>query len=53
MAGDGDLVEIIHAGPAEGAVGDREAGRLDDMRLDPKQAQVRRIVPVFWGMSGS
>ncbi len=33
MAGDGDPVEIVHAGAAEGAVGHREAGRLDDMRL--------------------
>ena len=36
MAGQGDLVEIVHAGPAEGAVGDREAGRLDDVRFDPQ-----------------
>ena len=28
------LVEIVHAGAAEGAVGDREAGRLDDMGRD-------------------
>ena len=26
-----DLVEIVHAGPAEMPVGDRKAGRLDDM----------------------
>ena len=31
-----DLVEVIHPGAAEGAVGDREAGRLDDVRLDPE-----------------
>jgi hypothetical protein len=29
-----NLVEVVHSGPAEGAVGDREAGRLDDMRRD-------------------
>ena len=34
MAGQGDLVEIVHAGPAEGAIGDREAGRLNDVRFD-------------------
>ena len=28
------LVEIVHAGAPEGAVGGREAGRLDDVRLD-------------------
>ena len=28
---DRHLVEIVHPGAAEGAVGDREAGRLDDM----------------------
>ena len=48
-----DPIEIIHAGAAEGAVGHREAGRLDDMRPTPRQAHSRKIVPVFWGMSGS
>ena len=33
VAGEGDLVEIVHAGPAERAIGDREAGRLDDVRF--------------------
>ena len=36
VAGEGDPVEIVHAGAAEGAVGHREAGRLDDMRFDPQ-----------------
>ena len=26
-----DLIEVVHAGPAEMPVGDRKAGRLDDM----------------------
>jgi hypothetical protein len=34
MAGQGNLVEIVHAGPAEGTIGDREAGRLDDVRFN-------------------
>jgi hypothetical protein len=29
-----DMVEIIHAGAAESAVGRRESGRLDDVGLD-------------------
>ena len=33
---DADLVEIIHPGAAEGAVGDRKAGGLDNMRLQPE-----------------
>ena len=32
MAADVDLIEIIHARAAEILVGDRESGRLDDMR---------------------
>ena len=28
------LIEVVHAGAAEGAVGDREARRLDDVRFD-------------------
>jgi hypothetical protein len=31
VAHDGHLVEIIHAGPAEMAVGNRKAGGLDDV----------------------
>jgi hypothetical protein len=31
---DGNRIEIVHAGTAEGAVGRREAGRLDNMRFD-------------------
>ena len=31
---DRDLIEIVHAGTAEGAVGGRKAGRLDNVRLD-------------------
>ena len=31
-----DLVEIVHAGAAEGAVGGGKPGRLDDMGLDAK-----------------
>ena len=34
VADDVDLVEIVHAGAAERPVGDRETGRLDDVRLD-------------------
>src|SRR5581483_5137402 len=34
MADDGHPVQVVHAGAAEGAVGNREAGRFDDMRLD-------------------
>ena len=36
VPGQVDLVEIVHAGAAEGAVGDRKAGRLDQVRLDPE-----------------
>ena len=34
MPVDLDMVEIVHAGAAKMAVGDREAGRLDDRRPD-------------------
>ena len=34
MADQSDLVEIVHPGAAEGAVGSRETGRFDQMRLD-------------------
>ena len=34
VADDGDLVEIVHAGAPEGAIGDRKAGRFDDVRFD-------------------
>src|ERR1041385_7032809 len=34
MTHDPHLIEIIHAGAAEVAVGHRKARRLDDMRLD-------------------
>ena len=34
VPGEGDLVEVIHACPAKGAVGDRKARRLDNVRLD-------------------
>src|SRR5262245_34791537 len=34
VPGEGDLVEVVHAGPTEGAIGHREAGRLDDMHLN-------------------
>jgi hypothetical protein len=36
MAHDGNLIEVIHSGAAEGAVGGREASGLDDMGLDPE-----------------
>jgi len=36
MAHDGDRVEIVHAGAAEGAVGDGKPGRLDNVRFDPQ-----------------
>ena len=44
MAPDHDLIEIIHPGATERAIGGRKARRLDDMRLDPEtggQAQDR------------
>ena len=47
------LVEVVHAGAAEGAVGDREAGGSMICASTPRQAQSRRIVPVFCGISGS
>ena len=31
-----DLVEVVHAGAEEGAVGARKAGGLDNVRLDAK-----------------
>ncbi len=31
VAGDGHLIEIVHAGPAKVPVGHRKTGRLDDM----------------------
>ena len=34
VAHDGDGIKIIHPGAAEGAVGGRKSGRLDDVRLD-------------------
>ena len=34
VAHDRHLIEIVHAGAAEGAVGGREARRLDDVRFD-------------------
>jgi len=34
MAHDLDGIEVVHPGAAEGAVGCRESGRLDDMGLD-------------------
>src|SRR5690606_23333865 len=36
VALDSHLVEIVHPCPAESAVGDREAGRLDQMGGDPQ-----------------
>jgi hypothetical protein len=48
------LIEVVHPGPAEGAVRTREPGRLDDMGLDAETGgQAGEIVPVFWGISGS
>ena len=44
MPDDGDLIEVVHSGAAEMAVGDRESGRLDNMGLDAQagaQAQNR------------
>src|SRR5437016_6330360 len=34
MTGDPDLIEVIHAGTAEGPVAGGKAGRFDDVRLD-------------------
>jgi len=36
MPHDHDSIEIVHPGAAEGAVGGREAGRLDDRGVDPE-----------------
>src|SRR5690242_15434703 len=36
VPGEVDLIEIVHAGAAEGAVAHRETGRLDQMRLQPQ-----------------
>ena len=33
VTGEPHLVEIVHTGAAEGAVGGRKAGRLDDVRF--------------------
>jgi hypothetical protein len=30
------MIEVIHAGAAEGTIGGREASRLDDVRLHPQ-----------------
>ncbi len=49
---DGDLVEIVHAGAAEGPVGHGKAGGLDDVDGDAQAGGQRSIVPVFCGMSG-
>ena len=34
MAGQGNLIQIVHAGAPKGTIGDRKAGRLDDVRFD-------------------
>ena len=36
MPGEGDLVEIVHPGAAESAVGHLETGRLYNMCFDPQ-----------------
>jgi hypothetical protein len=36
MPMDRHLIEIVHRRAAEGPVGDRKAGRFDQMRLNPK-----------------
>src|ERR1043165_2408917 len=36
MPPQGHVIQVIHAGAAEGTVGDRKAGRLDDVRSDAK-----------------
>src|SRR5882672_11253064 len=36
MPGQCNLVEVVHAGTAEGTVADRKSGRLDEMDLNPE-----------------
>src|SRR6266705_6075314 len=36
MPHDLDLIQVIHAGAAEGAIGDWEASRLDNVRVHPQ-----------------
>ncbi len=51
MAGDGDLVEVIEPGPAEGAVGHREAGGLDDVRCQPQTgASAQNRTGILWNV---
>jgi hypothetical protein len=36
VPGQCDLVEVVHSGPAEGAVADRKSSRLNEMDLNPE-----------------
>ena len=36
MTGQGDLVEIVHTGPAERTIGDGKTGRFNDVRFNPQ-----------------
>ena len=52
VPGDGNGVEVVHAGAAEGAVGDRKAGRLDDMGLDAQAGAEPQNRPGILGNVG-
>ena len=53
VAGEGRHFEIVHAGAPEVAVGDVEAGGLDDVQQQfPGRRASRRMVPVLPAMSG-
>lgn len=51
MPGERDPIEIVHAGAAEGPVGGRKAGRLDDMGVEPKAGREPQNGPgVLWNI---
>jgi hypothetical protein len=52
VAHDADLVEIVHAGAAEVAVGNRKAGGFDDMRCHVKAGAKPKNRPGVLGNIG-
>ncbi len=52
MTQDIHLIEIVHAGPPKGAVGGREARRLDDVRLDAEAGSETENGPRVLGNIG-
>jgi hypothetical protein len=49
MTGERNLVEVVHPRAAERTIGDRETGRLDDMRLDPQAgAKAENRAGILW-----